>query len=645
MLDFLKMLWRAFVFLKDLVFGVLAVLILLGVIALLSPATDKTVPEKAALVLKLDGYLVEQRSAADPLVLLGGGEGLIPETLLRDVIKGIDRAAKDDRIKALTLELDGFYGAGPGALENVAAAIKRFKAAGKPVYAYGRYYTEPQYYLASLADEIWLHPMGGVLLTGYGQYNVYMKDALDRLKVTVNVFQAGKYKSFVEPYTRDGMSDAARESMQSLYADLWGNYTQDVEAARKARDFHLTETIATAADSIAANGGDLAEFAVQKKAVDKLSAYAGFIEHMQGLVGEGKDADGLSTYAQVDLSTYLAATADQDKTKGDAVGVIYVSGEIVDGEAPPGMAGGDTIARMIRQAVEEDSVKALVVRVDSPGGSATAAEAIREQLMQARVKGLPIITSMGSVAASGGYWVAAGTDEIWAEPSTVTGSIGVFGILPTFERTLGMVGIQSDGVGTTPLSDIGDLTRPLNPDARRIVQTTVENTYRRFLGIVANNRNISIDQADAAGQGRPWSGIAARKLNLVDHIGGLEDAVAAAAKRAKLTDYRVVHMDPLEPWAGLILRKLFGVGVTASGAKASAPLPATGAAEQLKALATRLGMARVMGLGSVQAVCLECLPLTPPRALAAMPGREMAGVAGLAGLTGVAEEFGLARAR
>lgn len=632
MLDFLKMLWRAFVMLKDLVFGVLAILILLGVIALFSSTTpsETAVPQKAALVVRLDGYLVEQRSVADPLVLLGGGGGLIPETLLRDVVKGIDRAAKDDRITALTLELDGFYGAGPGALENVAAAIRRFRKSGKPVYAWGRYYTEPQYYLASLADEIWLHPMGGMLLTGYGQYNMYLKEALDRLKVTVNVFQAGKYKSFVEPYTRDSMSDAARESMQSLYDDLWRNYTRDVEAARKDRGLDLGKAIASAADSIAEAGGDLAEFAVRQKAVDQLGAYARFVERVQAVAGSGKDADGLESYSQIDLASYLSATAGQDKTKGDAVGVIYVSGEIVDGEAPPGMAGGDTIARMIRQAMEKDSIKALVVRIDSPGGSATAAEAIREQLMQARAKGLPIVTSMGSVAASGGYWVAAGTDEIWAEPSTITGSIGVFGILPTFERTLDMVGITTDGVGTTPLSDTGNLARPLTPEARRIVQASVENTYRRFLGIVSTNRNISIEAADAAGQGRPWSGATARELKLVDHLGGLEDAVAAAAKRAKLTDYRVVHMDPLEPWAGFILRRLLGVfGPDTIG---TPPLPATGAAEQMKALATRLATARAMGLGSVQAFCIECVPMTTLRPLPRTEGEAFASLARLGGM-------------
>ncbi|MCH8684367.1 signal peptide peptidase SppA [Pedomonas mirosovicensis] len=639
MLDFLKMLWRAFVALKDLVFGIIAIVILLGVIALLSPETETAVPDKAALLVRLDGYLVEQRSAADPLALLGGGEGLIPETLLRDVVKGIDRAAKDKRISALTLELDGFYGAGPGALEAVGDALERFKKSGKPIYAYGRYYTEPQYYLASLADEVWLHPMGGLLLRGYGQYNVYLKDALDRLKVTVNVFQAGKYKSFIEPYTRAGMSEPARVSLQSLYDNLWQTYVRDVEAARKQHGLNLTAAINGAADSIAANGGDLAEFAIRAKAVDKLGTYANFVEQVQGVAGSGEDMDGLPSYNQIDLPTYVAATAGEEKQTGDAVGVIYVSGEIVDGEAPPGMAGGDTIARLIRQAVNDDSIKALVVRIDSPGGSATAAEAIREQLMLARLKGLPVVTSMGSIAASGGYWVAAGTDEIWAEPSTITGSIGVFGILPTFERTLNAVGIQSDGIGTTPLSDIGDLTRPLSPDARRIVQSTVENTYRRFLGVVSQNRNISIDQADAVGQGRPWSGATAKELKLVDHLGGLDQAVAAAARRAKLEEYRVVHVDPIEPWAGFIMRKL--VGAAQPGAHVKAPLPATGAGEKLRAAAVQLATARVAGLGAAQAVCLECLPMMPPRALTAAQGEQIAGLAGLVGLTGMADELGL----
>src|SRR5690606_32253468 len=246
-------------------------------------------------------------------------------------------------------------------------------------------------------------------------------------------------------------------------------------------------------------------------------------------------------------------------------------------------------------------------------------------------EGLPVVTSMGAVAASGGYWVAAGTDEIWAEPSTITGSIGVFGILPTFERTLDSVGIQSDGIGTTPLSDIGHLSRALSPDARRIVQSSVENTYRRFLGVVSTNRNISIDAADEAGQGRPWSGATAKELNLVDHLGGLNEAVAAAARRAKLEEYRVVHVDPVEPWAGFLTRKL--LGAVLPKAQPAAPLPATGAADQLRAAAVRLATARVAGLGSVQAFCLECLPMTTPRPATAAEGRKLAGAMNRLGLS------------
>ena len=627
MLDFLKMLWRAFIVLKDLVFGIIAVVILLAVVVAFSPATETTIADKTALVLRLEGNLVEQRSAADPLALVGSSDGLIPETLMRDVIKGVDRAAKDKRVAALVLELDGFYGAGPGALESVGAALKRFKETGKPIYAYGRYYTEPQYYLASLANEVWLHPMGGVLLRGYGQYNIYLKDALDRLKVNVHVFQAGRYKSFVEPYTREAMSDDARVSLQTLYDGLWSKYIQDVETARKDRGLQLTASINGAAEGILANGGDLAAFALQSKAVDKLGTYADFVKQMSALVGTGEDRDGLPAYKQTELSTYINATADQEKRSGSAVGVIYVNGEIIDGEAPLGMAGGDTIARLIRQAMKEDAIKALVVRVNSPGGSATAAEAIREQLMQARLQGLPVVTSMGSVAASGGYWVATGTDEIWAEPSTITGSIGVFGILPTFEGTLGSVGVKSDGIGTTPLSDIGDLARPLSPQANRIVQSSVEGTYKRFLGVVSTNRNISVDAANEAGQGRPWSGATAQQLKLVDHLGGLNEAIAAAARRAKLKEYRVVHVDPAEPWAGFLTRKLFGIAL--GEARTTAPLPATGAADQLREAAIRLGTARATGLGSVQAFCLECLPMMPPRPVTRAEGQAMAGLARL----------------
>lgn len=623
MLDFLKMIWRTFVILKDLVFGVIALAILLVAILAFTPGAEIPVPEKTALVLNLDGFLVDQRSPTDPLALVGSADGLISETLLRDVITAIDRAAKDKRVAALTLELDEFYGGGPGTLETVADALRRFKKTGKPIYAYGRYYTEPQFYLASLADEVWLHPFGGVVLRGYGQYNLYLKDALDQLKVSMHIFKAGKYKAFVEPYSRDSMSEEARVSIQSLYNDLWNNYVQDVDAARKNRGFRLTPMIANAATGIPAMKGDLANYALANKAVDKLGTYSTFIKRMESVVGEGEDLDGLPSYNQIDLDAYLAATADQEKQVGDAVGVIYVTGEIVDGEAPPGMAGGDTIARMIRESMDDDDIKALVVRIDSPGGSATAAETIREQLLEAKAKGLPVIASMGSVAASGGYWIASAADEIWAEPSTITGSIGVFGILPTFERTLDAVGVRSDGIGTTPLSDIGDLSRPLSPAARDIVQSTVEHTYRRFLGIVSSSRKITTEAADAAGQGRPWSGKTALSLKLVDRLGGVDKATAAAAKLAKLKNFRLAHIDPTEPWATMLIRKLTGAAM--AGARTATP-SAFGTAEQLRASAARLAMARVTGLGSVQAVCLECMPMLPPRRMSVAEGRQTAAV-------------------
>lgn len=633
MWNFIKALWRALVVTKDLVFGVIAVLLLLGVVAALMPRTPAPLPDKAALVIRIDGILVDQRSPTDPLVMLGGADGLPTEVLLRDVLTAIDRASTDPRIAAVSLELDGFFGAGPGTLETVGRALDRFRESGKPIYGYGRYFAEPQYQLAARASELWLHPMGGVVLTGYGQYNLYFKDALERLKVNVHVFKAGRFKSFVEPYDRQDMSPEAREAARALYAALWGNYVAETGAARTGKGFDLTRMINDAPAMLAAKGGDLAQMALAARAVDRVGAYADYARALAKVAGDGEDSDGLPSFSQVDMERYLAATSDMERSSGDAVGVLYVSGDIIDGEGPAGVAGGDTIARLVRQAMQEGDIKALVVRINSPGGSATAAEAIREQLALARAEGLPIVASFGTVAASGGYWVATAADEIWAEPSTITGSIGVFGIIPTFEETLASVGVTTDGVGATPLADAGNITRPLSPAVATMIQATVDHTYQRFIGLVAANRKMTLPAVDTIGQGRVWAGSTARELKLVDHIGGLEQAIAAAARRAGLKQYRVIHADPGEPWKDMLLRKLLN---TAAPAPSVTPA-GIGVTDQLHRAGVLLTPRRITRLGDVQATCLECLPFSPsPRAAArtASADETLLGAALLTGLAG-----------
>jgi protease IV len=559
-LNFLKGFWRTLVAIKDIVLTVLVVGLLLILLRIAVSDSTPSVPNQAALTLRFDGYIVEQATTTDPLeAVVTGDSGLPPETLLRDIVESIDRAAEDKRIRALALELDYFVGAGPATLETIGSALKRFKATGKPIVAYGQFMTEPQYYVAAHASEIMLNPMGAVLLRGYGLYDLYMKDALEKVKVDINVFRVGKYKSFVEPFTRSDMSPEAREAANGFLADIWGDYVADVQQARRAKAFDITTTINQAPQTLAQYGGDFAAMAKGVGAVDALATYDAFTERMIELVGEGESDDGLTSYAQVDMRTYLQSTRASVSKSKDKIGIIYVNGDIIDGEAPTGVAAGDTVARQIRRALNEESIRALVVRIDSPGGSATASELIRSELELAQQRGIPVVASMGTVAASGGYWIASTSDEIWAQPSTITGSIGIFGILPTFQRTLSEIGVNSDGVGTTTMSDSGELTRALSPEFQAVMQNAIEHGYRQFLGIVAKGRKLSVAQVDQIAQGRPWSGAAARQLKLVDRLGDLEDAVASAAKRAKITDYDVVHVEEPLPWQIAALEQILQV--------------------------------------------------------------------------------------
>jgi len=599
--NFLKGFWDALVAAKNIV----TTLVFLAIIVLVARSAlhdgRPAVPDQAALVLRFDGFIVEQASAADPLdALLSGQPGLPPETRLRDIVEAIDRASEDKRIRALALELDYFMGAGPATLESLGAAIRRFRASGKPVVAYGQFLTGPQYYVAAQANEVMLNPMGAVLVHGYGVYELYLKDVLERLKVDVNVFRVGKYKSFVEPFTRSDMSPEAREAASGFLSDLWGVYTSGVEEARRTHRLKLTQTINAAPEVLARYQGDLAAMAKGEGAVDALATRDGFVTRMTELVGEGEDADGLDSFSQIDMDAYLAATRPLKLGKKDKIAVIYVVGDIIDGDAPPGIAGSDTIVRQIRETLQDTSVKGLVVRIDSPGGSATAAEQIRDALQQAQRDGMPVVTSMSTVAASGGYWIASTTDEIWAQPTTITGSIGIFGIVPTFNRALDSLGVHSDGVGTTRLSDATDITRPLSPEVRAVMQSAIEHGYRQFIDTVARGRRLSPQQVDQVAQGRPWSGAAARQLRLVDRLGDLEDATQALASRLGLEAFDVQHVEQPKPWQEVVLEQFITV-------RQPVRLRTPPAPESLVALARSATLVqRFAGSPAGIAGCIEC---------------------------------------
>lgn len=513
------------------------------------------IPEGAALLLRPTGSLVEQPVFERPLDLLAAGGAPAGQASLGDLLEAI-RVAKDDaRIKALIIETDELMAGGMSKLAELRAAILDFKASGKPVLARGERFTQGQYYLATVADELHLSPDGFVLLHGLSRYGTYFKEALDSLGVKVHVFRVGEYKSFSEPFTRKDMSEEDREASRDLLDGLWTMLRDDIAAARKLAPEAVEAHVQNYRDALAAAGGDSALAARNAGLVDRFSTRdewrARLIERV-GADGGGKDVRA------VEIGEYLAVLRGARHAPAEQVAVLVAQGAIVDGREPAGVVGGDTFAELIRAAREDDQVKAVVVRIDSPGGSAWASEVVRRELELTREAGKPVIASMSSVAASGGYWIAAGADEIWAAPSTLTGSIGIFAMFPEFSEPLRRLGIGVDGVATAPLAGALDPRRPLSPAAADAMQLGIEHGYRRFLDVVGKARDMSAAEVDAVARGRVWTGKAAHELGLVDQLGGLEAAIAAAAKRAGISDYDVVWPTAGESLQQRLLRRLTG---------------------------------------------------------------------------------------
>jgi protease IV len=555
------------------------------------------VPNGSALRLTLDGQVVEQRAVTGPLEALQSGGNVMPEVVLRELTDAIDHAATDKRIKALTIEPGPFFSGLPAHLESIGAALKRFKQSGKPIIARSEYYTNSSYYLAAHADEVLVDPMGGVGVTGFASYQPYLKTALDNYKVSVNIFKAGKYKSAVEPYSRSDMSPESRESTATLLGSLWESYKTDVETLRAKKGLKLQSAIDDSAAGIVAINGNTAKYAVTAKLADRVVNRTEFIAEMVKRVGDGDDRDGLKSFNQIDYESYATTVPKKDGTgSGDAVAVVYATGEIVDGDAPAGYAGGDSVARFIRKAAQDDSVKAIVLRVDSPGGSAVASEVIRLATVEAQARGKPVVVSMGALAASGGYWISSTADEIFALPTTITGSIGVFGMIPTIDKTLAEYGVNTDGVGTTKLAGSESITRPLSEDVKNIVQKSVEHIYREFLGRVALGRKMPVTTVDEIAQGRVWDGGSARQLKLIDRFGDLDDAIKSAASRAKLKAWRVTYLEEPESWQTQILRMVTGTEARTE----ILPIEKLQAAKPLLKAFERRG---------INTLCLECVAI------------------------------------
>jgi protease-4 len=504
------------------------------------------IPSDAALVLRPEGEIVEQLSG-DPLQLaIAEARGLgRDETLLRDLVDALHAAKGDPRIKTVVLEFDSMAGAGQPTLDEFARAVADFRKSGKKVIASGSGFARDTYYVAAHADEVYLDPMGLLVLEGYERYRNYYKDALDKLGVDINVFRVGTYKSAVEPFLRSDMSPEDREASQAFVNSLWETYLAAVAKARGLTPEALSAYVNTFTPQVQAAKGDTAKVALQAKLVTALKTPNEVERRVMELAGKDEDKD---SYRGISFREYLRVARAENrvgKSADERIAVLVGSGEIVDADGA-GVISGDKMSSLIRKARLDEDIKALVLRVDSPGGSVAASEQIYREINAFKATGRPVVVSMGDLAASGGYYIAAPADEIWASPATITGSIGIFGLFPTAPRAVKNLGIGTDGVGTTPLSGELRIDRPIGPAASQLLQSVIEHGYEDFLARVSGGRKMTRDQVDAIAQGRVWSGRDAKRLGLVDNLGSLDDAVNAAAKRAKLVDGKWSR-DYLEP--------------------------------------------------------------------------------------------------
>jgi protease IV len=595
-----KLAWSVLVGVKDALVLIFVLLFFGALYAVMSADPNAARGKGGALLLAFDGPIVDQKTEVDPRSLLLGDGSVGAQYQLDDVLNALDVAATDDDIKTVVLDLDRFAGAGRVALQNIGDRLEKVKAAKKPVLAFATGYYDQNYSLAAHASEVWLDPMGATAIAGPGGRQPYFKGLVDRFGVNVHVYRVGKYKSFVEPFTLTQQSAEARAANQALVDVIWADWQTRVAKARPKAQ--LAAFIKDPLAGTVGSGASLAEASLKAGMVDKLGDYTAFAARVAALAGEDEEAQ--EGFRSSRIADYIKA--NPRSTSGEAVGIVHVAGPIVDGEGAGGSAGGDTVSALIGAGLAKKNLKALVLRVDSPGGSALASEKIRLALMAAKKAGLPVVVSMGNVAASGGYWVAMTGDKIFAEPATITGSIGVFGIIPSFENTLGHYGITSDGVKTTPLSGQPDFIGGFTPETDRFVQTGVENIYTQFLKLVATSRKLPPEKVAEIAQGRVWDGGTARQLGLVDAFGSLDDAVAEAAKRAKIAPDNVRRV-VLAPKPSYLSELLAGWGTE----QASRTDIVTRLLRQQQAafLAGINDAASVMTGPAVQVRCLSCPPV------------------------------------
>ena len=545
LMGFFGLVWRILEGVRR-VLHLILLLVIFGFVLAALHTSIPIVPHTAALVIAPEGEIVEQL-ASDPVRRAFGqaSGGPAPETQLRDVTDAIAAAKSDERIKLIVLDLGKLDSSGLSKLQEIGAALREFRAAGKRVVVAADSLDQTQYYLAAQAGEVYLDPMGLVYLDGFSYYRMFLKDAIDKLGVDVNVFRAGTYKSFTDQFSRSDMAPSEREESSVWLESLWSAYQQDVTRARSLPAGALNEFVTDEPAALAAVGGDAAKLALQRGLVTALKSRRQMADELKVLVGEDEDSHSFNSIA---MNPYLASVRSRHvlKSKSDSkVGIIVASGEILDGHQPPGTIGGDSTADLLRQARYDNAVKAVVLRVDSPGGSMFASEQILREVQALRKAGKPVVVSMSTYAASGGYYISAAANQIFASPTTLTGSIGVFSVVPTFQHTLEKFGVKVDGIGTTPLAGDMRQDRSLTPASRKILQTSVDHAYAEFLRRVGDGRKKPVEDVDKIAQGRVWAGIDAQRIGLVDHLGGLKDATDAAAKLAELgSDYNVDYIEP-----------------------------------------------------------------------------------------------------
>ncbi|MFC3100362.1 signal peptide peptidase SppA [Altererythrobacter lauratis] len=617
-MSFAGKVWRLLVGIKDAL-ALLFLLLFFGVLfAALSARPSPAQVREGALLLKLDGQIVEEPALIDPVQTVLSGSLPMQEYAARDLTRAIDAAIADDRIKAIALDLSTFTGGPAVSVREVAEALARFRASEKPVIAYGVAMADDAVLLAAQASEVWLDPMGGVALRGPGGSILFYADALERFGITAHVYQVGTYKGTGEPFTNSAMSPALRENLETYTAQMWEEYLSHVRRARPDANLEMVSTGLVAAVEQA--GGDLARVALEAKLVDRLGTREEWAERLVEVAGADRLDKRPGAFAATDLGTWIAASAQTDGgglpslTGGGkkTIGIVTVAGEISDGNAGPGSAGAARITALLEDALDDD-LAALVVRVDSPGGTVTGSESIRRALMRYRQQDIPVVISMGNMAASGGYWIATAGQRIFAEPETLTGSIGVVLVVPSFEDILGKYGVNAESVRTTPLSGQPDILGGFTPETDALLQSETQAIYGRFVGLVADARGVSAARADELAQGRIWTGGAARQLGLVDQFGGLDAAIAWAAEQAGLAEGEWEERflaTPPDPFKAMLAGLLAGQSAQARPALASVSTLIAGQ-EQTALARVVADMNRLMASTGAQALCLPCTGDTP----------------------------------